>query len=98
MTFATYPWRATVVTLKNRVGFLNAEPVHNTVQTSGFRVPVSVGALGTPAEANALPSFSAKLEQFEVMWEGCAEKPPGVVASNINWEMLLKSTKVCCNK
>lgn len=50
-----------VVTLKNRVGLLNAEPVCDTVQTSVFRVTVGVGVLSTPAEANVLPSFSAKL-------------------------------------
>lgn len=49
------------VTLKNRVEFLNAEPVCNTGQNSDFRVTVGVGVLGTPAEANMLPSFSAKL-------------------------------------
>lgn len=56
---------------------------------------------GTPTEANILPSFSAKLWQFEVIWKGCAEKPPGAVASNIKYfslEVLLKSTKVCCKK
>lgn len=50
-----------VVTLKNRVGFLIAEPVCDTVQNSEFRVTVGVGVLGTPAEANMIPSFSAKL-------------------------------------
>lgn len=50
-----------VVTLKNRVGFLNAEPVCDAVQNSHFKVTVSVDVLGTPAETNMLPSTSAKL-------------------------------------
>lgn len=60
MTFATYPQRAAVVTLKNRVGFLNAKPAYDTAQSSDSKGTAGVSVLGAPTKPNLQP-FSANL-------------------------------------
>lgn len=41
MTYATKPWRAMVLTPKNRLGIFSAEPVCDTAENLDFAVSVS---------------------------------------------------------